>query len=62
MDLFNGFRVNVIIVIKDNMLIGGSGTGQHSFDRNPTESLVAAFGRVRPTHGLGQKLTTIGYL
>ena len=28
------------------MLTEGSGIGQHSFDRNPTESLVAVFGRV----------------
>ena len=28
------------------MLTEGSDTGQHSFRRNPTESLVATFGRV----------------
>lgn len=42
----HGFRVSVIRAMEDSMLTEGSDTEQHSFRHNPTESLVATFGRV----------------
>ena len=46
MQAVNGFRVSVTKTMEDSMLTEGSGIGQHSFRRNPTESLVATFCRV----------------
>ena len=46
MQAVNGFRVSITSAMEDSMLTEGSKTGQHSFRRNPTESLVATFGRV----------------